>query len=117
MTGSALVGCSSAEIDLRVRYGLSLIAISRHGEEIATHLRHVRFQAGDVLVLQGGVDGMLETLKTSRLPPLVDLSLDGVRQEYLPLILLGLAMALAALRVVPVTAAFLRCRVVATVSA
>lgn len=108
MTGSALVGCSSAEVDLRVHYGLSLIAISRHGEEIATHLRHVRFQAGDVLVLQGGVDGMLETLKTLGCLPLVDRAtgLGRRRQEYLPLILLGLAMALAALEVVPVTAAF-----------
>ena len=93
MTGSALVGCSSAKVDLRVHYGLSLIAISRHGEEIATHLRHVRFQAGDVLVLQGGVDGMLETLKTLGCLPLVDRAtgLGRHRQEYLPLILLGLA--------------------------
>lgn len=108
MTASALVGCSSAEVDLRVHYGLSLIAISRHGEEIATPLRHVRFQAGDVLVLQGGVDGMLETLKSLGCLPLVDRATGLGRrpQEYLPLILLGLAMALAAVEVVPVAAAF-----------
>ncbi|HLO76128.1 MAG TPA: SLC13 family permease [Magnetospirillum sp.] len=105
---SLLVGCSSAQLRLRSGHGLALIAISRHGQKITAHLRDVPFQAGDVVVLQGNAESMLEALKTLGCLPLVDRATGLGRrpEEVLPLILLGGAMAAVALELVPVTAAF-----------
>lgn len=108
MRNSPLVGCASTELRLRDRHGVSLIAISRQGQAITTHLRDVRFYAGDVLVLQGDLDDMPETLKNLDCLPLVDRAtgLGRRRQELLPLILVALAMVSVALNLIPVTAAF-----------
>ena len=108
MRNSPLVGCASTELRLRDRHGVSLIAISRQGQAITTHLRDVRFQAGDVLVLQGDLVDMPETLKNLDCLPLVDRAtgLGRRRQELLPLILVALAMVSVALNLIPVTAAF-----------
>jgi di/tricarboxylate transporter len=107
-TSSPVIGCSPAELHLRQRYGATLIGISRHGERITTRLRHVRFEAGDVLVLQGSVQAMPEILRGLGCLPLVDRAtgLGRRRREYLPLILLALAMAAVALNLVSVPAAF-----------
>jgi di/tricarboxylate transporter len=108
MRNSPLVGCASTELRLRDRHGVSLIAISRQGQAITTHLRDVRFQAGDVLVLQGDLEDMPETLKNLDCLPLVDRAtgLGRRRQELLPLILVALAMVSVALNLIPITAAF-----------
>jgi di/tricarboxylate transporter len=108
MRKSLLLGFSPAELRLRQRFGVNLIGISRHGERIGTRLRHLRFQAGDVLVLQGGVEAMPDTLRDLGCLPLVDratgLGLPG--REYLSLILLAVAMGSVALHLIPVPAAF-----------
>jgi di/tricarboxylate transporter len=108
MRNSPLVGCASTELRLRDRHGVSLIAISRQGQAITTHLRDVRFQAGDVLVLQGDLEDMPETLKNLDCLPLVDRAtgLGRRRHEFLPLILVALAMASVALNLIPITVAF-----------
>ncbi|HLO76632.1 MAG TPA: SLC13 family permease [Magnetospirillum sp.] len=105
---SLLVECSSADLHLRSRHGLSLIAISRQGQDITTHLRDVPFQAGDVLVLQGNAEVMLETLKVLGCLPLVDrgTGLGRSPRDVLPLFLLAGAMAAVTLGLIPVTAAF-----------
>jgi di/tricarboxylate transporter len=108
MPSSALVGCSPEELQLREAHGVNLLAIARRGQGIATRLHHVRFQAGDVLVLQGNAGAMPDALKGLGCLPLVDRAtgLGQPRQEYLPLMLVGLAMAAVALGLVPVAAAF-----------
>ncbi|WP_342667958.1 SLC13 family permease [Azospirillum halopraeferens] len=107
-TNSPLLGCSPAELRLRQRHGVNLIGISRHGESIATRLRHLRFQAGDVLVLAGSMEVMPETLRGLGCLPLVDRAtgLEHRGREYLPLALLAAAMAAVALELIPVPAAF-----------
>jgi di/tricarboxylate transporter len=108
MPSSALVGCSPEELQLREAHGVNLLAIARRGQGIATRLHHVRFQAGDVLVLQGNAGAMPDAVKGLGCLPLVDRAtgLGQPRQEYLPLMLVGLAMAAVALGLVPVAAAF-----------
>jgi len=108
MTNSPLIACSPAELGLRQRHGVNLLGISRHGDRITTRLRNLRFQAGDVLVLAGSAEAMPETLRGLGCLPLVDRAtgLERRRQEYLPLVLLVLAMAAVALNLVPVPAAF-----------
>ncbi|HYD67123.1 SLC13 family permease [Azospirillum sp.] len=108
MTSSPLLGCSPAQLRLRQQHGVNLIGISRHGERVATRLRNLRFQAGDVLVLQGSAEAMPDTLRGLGCLPLIDRATGLGRrgQEYLPLVLLALAMVTVALNLLPVAAAF-----------
>ncbi|HEX6012612.1 MAG TPA: SLC13 family permease, partial [Geminicoccaceae bacterium] len=108
MAGSPLVGCSPAELRLRERHAVNLIALSRQGQQITARLRHLKFRVGDVLVLQGGAEAMPDVLKGLGCLPLVDRATGLGRrpQEYLPLAVLALAVGLVGLKIVPVAAAF-----------
>ncbi len=105
---SSLIGASARSLRLREHEGLSLLAISRSGEPLAKRLSQIRFQAGDVLVLQGPEETMAESLRNLGCLPLLDraIGLGRRRQEYLPIVLLTLAMIVVAFKLVPVTTAF-----------
>lgn len=53
MPNAALVNRSAAHIQLRTRYGINLLAISRRGRRSIKRLRSTLIQAGDVLLMQG----------------------------------------------------------------
>lgn len=55
---SRLVGRSLRELDLPGDFGLNVMAVSRHGEHIATELGEVQLRLGDVLLMQGHVEGV-----------------------------------------------------------
>lgn len=50
---SGLVGKSIQELNFRRRYGLQVLAIWRKGNAITDHLRKVKFEFGDALLLSG----------------------------------------------------------------
>lgn len=50
---STLAGCSLNDVGFRDRFGCSVVAIWRQGEVITEHLRDVKMQFGDGLLLQG----------------------------------------------------------------
>jgi di/tricarboxylate transporter len=106
--GSPVIGCSPTELRLRERFGVNLLALSRRGETIMVRLRRIKFQTGDVLVLQGRTETLPETLADLGCLPLVDRATGLGRRprDILPLALLALAVALVALKLVPVTVAF-----------
>jgi di/tricarboxylate transporter len=56
-----LVGRNATELDLRRRYGVNLLAISRQGRQIVSRLATVRFRPGDVLLLQGATGSVAQT--------------------------------------------------------
>lgn len=58
MPNAALVNRSATDIDLRTRYGLNLLAISRQGHRSIKRLRTARIQAGDVLLMQGAAESL-----------------------------------------------------------
>ena len=105
---SALVGETPAHIDLRGRFQVNLLAISRSGKRITQRLRSVRFQAGDVVVLQGRFDVLPDFLKDLGVLPLAerDLGLGRGRRRWLPILILALAMAAVAAKLAPVAVAF-----------
>ncbi len=105
---SPMVNASARSLRLREHEGLSLLAISRSGEPLNKRLSQIRFQTGDVLVLQGPSETLADSLRNLGCLPLVDraIGLGRKRQEYLPLALLALAMILVAFKLVPVTVAF-----------
>ncbi len=105
---SFLVGRSTAQIRLSERYQANLLAVSRSGERITHRLRSLKFRPGDVIVLQGGLDHLPDTLGELRCLPLAgrDLRLGRGRQGLVPVVVLAAAMILVALKLVPVAIAF-----------
>lgn len=55
---SRLPGRTAAETQLRRRYGINLLAVSRQGARSVARLRHMRLKAGDVLLMQGSPDAL-----------------------------------------------------------
>jgi di/tricarboxylate transporter len=105
---SVLIGTTPAETSLRERYQVHLLAISRSGQRITQRLRSVRFQAGDVVVLQGRFDAMPDALTSLAILPLAEreLGLGRGRSRWLPAAILGVAMVLVAFKVLPIAIAF-----------
>ncbi|MCC5918344.1 MAG: SLC13 family permease [Cryomorphaceae bacterium] len=53
MSDSPLIGRTAANLRMRSRYGVNLIAIARRERKIRKRIDHAVFQGGDVLLLQG----------------------------------------------------------------
>jgi di/tricarboxylate transporter len=106
--GSPMIGLTPIDLHLRERYGINLLAVSQRGRPMSVRLRRVRFQVGDVVVLQGNADSMPDTLAILGCLPLAErrLALGQPRNLVLPVLLLGGAVALAATDTVPVALAF-----------
>jgi di/tricarboxylate transporter len=105
---SPLVGRTAAQLSLRGRYQVNVVAVSRRGAQIQQRLRAVRFRAGDVIVLQGDMDTLPDTLGELRCLPLASrgVGLGRGRNLWLPAAVLAAAMLLVALQLVPVAVAF-----------
>jgi di/tricarboxylate transporter len=105
---SPMIGNTLEQLALRDRYGLSLLALSRSGSRIAQRLRRVRFQEGDLLVLQGRAERLNDKLATLGCLPLAErnVSLGRPRNLYLPAAILAVAMVLVTTGSVPVTIGF-----------
>ncbi len=105
---SGLIGASAQELTLFDRTGLNLLAISRRGERLTERLGQIRFQNGDVILLQGHMKRLPDLLREWDCLPLVErgLRLGSVRNGLVPLAILLVAMGATALGVVPVAAAF-----------
>jgi di/tricarboxylate transporter len=105
---SALVGANLIEMDVRKRYDVNVLAISRSGERISQRLRSVRFQAGDVVVMQGRFEILPETLKDLGILPLAerDVGLGRGRRRWIPLLLLAAAIAAVVTEILPIAMAF-----------
>lgn len=108
MEGSTLAGRTPAELRLRDRYGVNLVAIGRRGLQGHARLRSTRFKVGDVLILQGNGENVSELLADLGCLPLIDRStgLGTSRRDYLPLAVLAATIALIATGLVPIAAAF-----------
>lgn len=101
--GSALIGRSAAELHLREHYGVNVLAIGRRGRRETARLRRVNFRLGDAIVFQAHHDRIFETLAALGCLPLAErqLTLGRPRHLVLPLLILGLAMALTGTELVP----------------
>ena len=93
---SHMIGSTVEQLALRERYGLNLLALSRSGRRIAQRLRRVRFQDGDLLVLQGRAERINDKLAALGCLPLAErnVPLGRPRNLYLPAVILGVAMVL-----------------------
>ena len=98
---------SAADLRLRSRYGVNLLAIAREGAPIRSRLRDVRVRIGDVLLIQGEPDTIYGTLSTLGCLPLAqrEISLDNNR-SFLPLGFFALAIAGTSLGLAPAAVCF-----------
>jgi di/tricarboxylate transporter len=105
---SVLVGGNAGRIALHDRFGVNLLAVSRRGERLTTRLRDINLCPGDVIVLQGPLTTLPERVRDLGCLPLAErsLRLGSARRGLVPLAILGGAMALTALGIVPVGIAF-----------
>jgi di/tricarboxylate transporter len=105
---SGLIGATAQELTLFDRTGLNLLAISRRDQRFTERLGQIRFQNGDVILLQGHIKRLPELLREWDCLPLVErgLRLGSVRNSILPLVILLIAMAATAIGLVPVAPAF-----------
>jgi di/tricarboxylate transporter len=105
---STMIGSTVEQLALRERYGLNLLALSRSGRRIAQRLRRVRFQDGDLLVLQGRAERINDKLAALGCLPLAErnVPLGRTRNLYLPALVLGMAIVLVTTDVVSVPVGF-----------
>jgi di/tricarboxylate transporter len=90
------------------QYQVNLLAVSRSGQRISRQLRDIRFQPGDVILLQGDLERMPETLGELRVLPLAErgMGLGRGRNRWLPVLVLAAAMGLVAAHLLPIAIAF-----------
>lgn len=105
---SALVGATAGQLRLHETMGVNLVAVSRKGERLTERLRDLVLCPGDVIVLQGSLAGLPHRLRDLGCLPLAEraMRLGSRRASLLPLVLIGGAMTLTALGIVPVAIAF-----------
>lgn len=105
---SGLIGATAQELTLFDRTGLNLLAVSRRDERFTERLGQIRFQNGDVILIQGHIKRLPELLREWDCLPLVErgLRLGSIRNGLLPLVILAVAMGATATGVVPVAPAF-----------
>ncbi len=60
MPTSAITGRSASDLELRTRYGLNLLALSRQGRRSIKRLRSAGIESGDLLLMQGPAEVIRE---------------------------------------------------------
>ena len=103
-----IVGFSATDIRLRTRFGINLLAISREGRHFNTRLRSTPLRAGDVILMQGTPDAILEFASRFGCVPLAGrpLRLPERRKALVAGLVMMAAIAGAAFGLVPAAIAF-----------
>ncbi len=103
---SWLVGRLAGTLKLRSRFDVALLGVSRQGTPYRGRLKEFRFQAGDVLLLQGEKERVLEVMGLLGCLPLAErgISLGKPGQAWLAggLFILALGSALAGIVTLPI---------------
>jgi di/tricarboxylate transporter len=108
MPGSSLIGRTAAELRMRSRYGINLLAVARREQKIHRRLDHVIFRTGDVLLLQGREHILGDTISSIGCLPLAQRGLRLGYQTRIPIALgiFSIAIVLVVSGVLPVQTAF-----------
>lgn len=98
MPSSELVGRSAADVHLRSRHGVNLLAISRQAERSMTRLQTMPIAPGDVLLLQGSAEQLADCAAALNCVPLAarELRIPSRRKALTAVAAMALAVAGAA---------------------
>ncbi|WP_417690493.1 SLC13 family permease [Pseudidiomarina sp.] len=105
---SRLIGRSAADLRLRHRFGVNVLAVAREGQPLKPSLSDVRFKPGDVLLLQGDAEVLNDVFNRFGCFPLAQrsLRLGKKRQLLMPLGIFAGAILASALNLLSVPVAF-----------
>ncbi len=105
---SALNGRSASDILLRSRYGLNLLAMSRAGARTRVRLRTLKLRPGDLLLMQGPSDTLVDFAADFGCVPLArrDLHIPDRRRAVTATMIMLAAVTVAALGWLPAAVSF-----------
>lgn len=108
MNDSPLIGESASSLNMRSRYGLNLLAVARREKKIRKRLSRVVFRAGDVVLLQGRIHMLNDTINTMKCLPLAKrgLRLYSRKKVAVSLGIFGFSILLVVFGLLPVQVAF-----------
>lgn len=108
LPGSPLNGRSAAELSLRTRYGLNLLALSRQGHRSIKRLRQTALKSGDMLLMQGTKETIAEFGADNSCVPLAEreLSIPDTRKAWHASLIMLFAVGTAALGILPAAITF-----------
>ncbi|PZO85419.1 MAG: SLC13 family permease [Micavibrio aeruginosavorus] len=109
MADSELIGMNAREMQLRKRFAVNLLAVRQSDVKRQNRLHNVRFSEGDVIVLQGSLDAMSETLKELGCLPLAERNLQLGRPKFMmmPVLIMAGAILLSVMDILPLSVSFL----------
>ena len=108
LPASGLAGRSASDIQLRSRYGLNLLAVSREGSRARSRLRTMTMRPGDLLLMQGPAEGIGEFAGDYGCVPLAqrELRIPNKRKAVLASVIMALAIGGAAFGLLPAAVTF-----------
>jgi di/tricarboxylate transporter len=100
---SPLVRTTVVAHDMRRRFGVNIIAVARQGGQLREAIKDIRFEVGDILLVQGPLEAMSAACSELLCLPLADrdLRFGRPRKLLLTIGLFGGALALAAVGALP----------------
>jgi len=106
---SRLPGNTAIGMKLHNNFGVNLLAVARRGQRLKSRVARTPFAVGDILLLQGKMEGFKEALENLGCLPLAERGVLKIkpRKILLALSIFGAAMAAAAFNILPVQIAFL----------
>ena len=105
---SSTIGRSASSLKLRSQFGLNLLAVSRHGRRTTARLRRLQFRPGDVLLMQGPRENLMEFAADHACIPLADraLRIPRPRQALIAVLVMIAAVSGAAFGLMPAAITF-----------
>lgn len=109
LPGSSLLSRSASDLNLRERFGINLIAISRQGARIQSRVRHTALRHGDVLLMQGPGDLISEFAANAGCAPLATRALRAPDRKKMIMACTAMAIAIGvtAFNILPAAISFL----------
>ncbi len=103
-----LVGYSARQLLLRSRFGINLLALSREGQRSIQRLKTTPLREGDVLLMQGTPESILDFASKMGCIPLAErpLRIPDKRKAVLATVVMAMTIATAALGIFPAAVAF-----------
>ncbi|WP_119421509.1 SLC13 family permease [Desertibaculum subflavum] len=100
-------GATARSLQLRARYNVNLLALSRHGRPISQRVRDTSLSAGDVLLLEGEPDSLPEAIRALGCLPLANRKIAFQPFRVVaPVVVFGLAIVLVVLDLLSAPIAF-----------
>ncbi len=108
MKNSRLIGRTAAKMNMRNRFGINLLAVARRDKKIRKRLGEIRFAVGDVLLLQGKLSFLDDTVDNIGCLPLAnrDLRIGSPQRVWMSLAIFGFSIAMVVTGLLPVQISF-----------